>query len=141
MTQTTGRFFDEFAKMMTNAAGMAQGLRNETETVLRAQAERFLNEFEVVQREEFEAVREMAVKAREENERLEQRIAELEAALADFGAQDRKPAARKSVAKKAVAKRSAATKRSATTKSTAKKASASRAAGSGARSGPEKPQS
>jgi BMFP domain-containing protein YqiC len=94
MTQTTGRFFDELAKMMTNAAGMAEGLKAETQTVMRAQAERILRDLEVVQREEFEAVREMAVKAREENERLEQRIAELEAALASK-APAAKPATRK----------------------------------------------
>ena len=82
MTQTTGRLFDELAKMMTNAAGMAQGLRAETETVMRAQAERLLHEFEVVQRDEFEAVKEMVAKARAENERLEERIVALEAALA-----------------------------------------------------------
>jgi hypothetical protein len=82
MTQTTGRFFDELAKMMTNAAGMAEGLRAETETVVRAQAERLLRELDVVQREEFEAVRDMAAKARAENERLEKRLAELEATLA-----------------------------------------------------------
>jgi len=82
MTQTTGRFFDELARMMTNAAGMAEGLRAETETVVRAQAERLLRELDVVQREEFEAVRDMAAKARAENERLEKRLAELEATLA-----------------------------------------------------------
>jgi hypothetical protein len=82
MTQTTSRFFDELAKVMTNAAGAAQGLRQEVETVMRSQAERVLNELDVVQRDEFEAVREMAARAREENERLTARIAALEAALA-----------------------------------------------------------
>jgi BMFP domain-containing protein YqiC len=81
MTQTTGRVFDELAKMITNAAGVAEGLRAETEIVMRAQAERLLRELEIVQREEFEAVKEMAAKAREENERLESRIEELEARL------------------------------------------------------------
>lgn len=98
MTQTTGRFFDELARMMTNAAGMAEGLRAETETVMRAQAERLLRELEVVQREEFEAVRDMAAKAREENERLERRIGELEAALKATAAAAPKPAARKKAA-------------------------------------------
>ena len=81
MTQTTGRLFDEFAKMMTDAAGAAQGMRNEVENVMRSQAERVLRDFDVVQREEFEAVKAMAVKAREENEALEARIAALEAGV------------------------------------------------------------
>lgn len=82
MTQTTSRFFDELAKVMTNAAGAAQGVRREVDTVVRTQAERVLSDLDVVQREEFEALRDMAVKAREENERLEARIVVLEAALA-----------------------------------------------------------
>ena len=82
MTQTTGRFFDELGKLITDAAGAAEGVRKEIEGVVRAQAERVLRDLEVVQREEFEAVKAMAQKAREENERLKERIAELEAALA-----------------------------------------------------------
>jgi len=81
---TTGpnRILDEFAKLLTDAAGAAQGVRREVETAFRAQAERLLNSMEIVQREEFEAVREMAVKARAENEKLAARLAELEARLA-----------------------------------------------------------
>ncbi len=79
MTQTTSRFFDEIAKLMTDAAGAAHGMRKEAETTFRSQIERVLNEFDVVQREEFDAVKAMAQKAREENERLAQQIAELEA--------------------------------------------------------------
>lgn len=79
MTQTTNRILDEFARLMTDAAGVARGVRDEAETVLRSQAEKVLRDLDVVQREEFEAVRDMAVKAREENERLSARIAELEA--------------------------------------------------------------
>jgi BMFP domain-containing protein YqiC len=82
MTQTSNRFVDEFAKLMTDAAGAAQGLRREFETVMKSQGERMLRELDVVQREEFEAVKEMAVKAREENELLAQRVAALEAELA-----------------------------------------------------------
>ena len=82
MTQTTNRFLDEFSKLMTDAAGAAQGMRREVETLMRAQGERILREMDVVQREEFEAVKEMAAKARDENERLSARIVELEAALA-----------------------------------------------------------
>ena len=74
-----GRFFDEFAKLMNDATGVAQGVRREFETVLRTQAERILRDLDVVQREEFEAVKEMARLAREENEALKARIAALEA--------------------------------------------------------------
>jgi BMFP domain-containing protein YqiC len=81
MTQTTGRFFDEHGKLITDAAGAAEGVRKEIEGVVRAQAERVLRDLDVVQREEFEAVKAMAQKAREENERLKERIAELEAAI------------------------------------------------------------
>ncbi|MGH6814508.1 MAG: accessory factor UbiK family protein, partial [Hyphomicrobiaceae bacterium] len=80
MTQTTDRFFDELAKLLTDAAGAAQGMRREAETLIRSQAERILRDMDVVAREEFEAVKAMAQKAREENEKLEARIAALEAA-------------------------------------------------------------
>ena len=82
MTQTTGRFFDELGKLITDAAGAAEGVRKEIESVVRAQAERVLRDLDVVQREEFEAVKAMAQRAREENERLKERIAALEVALA-----------------------------------------------------------
>jgi BMFP domain-containing protein YqiC len=81
MTQTSNRLLDEFAKLMTDMAGVAQGVRREVETAFRSQAERFLNDMDLVQREEFEAVREMASRAREENESLKKRLAELEAKL------------------------------------------------------------
>ncbi|HRN84564.1 MAG TPA: accessory factor UbiK family protein [Hyphomicrobium sp.] len=82
MTQTSNRLLDEFAKLMTDAAGAAQGLRREAETVMQAQAERMLEKLDVVKREEFEAVRAMAEKARAENERLSQIVTQLEARLA-----------------------------------------------------------
>jgi BMFP domain-containing protein YqiC len=81
MTQTTGRFFDELGKLITDAAGAADGVRKEIEGVVRAQAERMLRDLDVVQREEFEAVKAMAQKAREENDALKKRIVELEAAI------------------------------------------------------------
>ncbi|HET9273858.1 MAG TPA: accessory factor UbiK family protein [Methyloceanibacter sp.] len=81
MTQTTGRFFDELGKLITDAAGAAEGVRKEIETVVRGQAERVLRDLDVVQREEFEAVKAMAQKAREENEALKAKIAALEAAI------------------------------------------------------------
>ena len=73
--------FDEFAKLMTDAAGAAQGVRKEMETAFKAQAERWLNSMDLVKREEFEAVREMAVLARDENDALKARIEALEAKL------------------------------------------------------------
>ena len=82
MTQTTNKLFDDFAKLMTEAAGAAEGVRRETETVIKGQAEKFLRDMNVVTREDFEAVREMAQKARQENEALAARIAALEAAIA-----------------------------------------------------------
>src|SRR5262250_129822 len=60
MTQTTNRFFDEVARLMNDAAGVAQGVRREFETLVRAQGERILRDLDVVKREEFEAVKEMA---------------------------------------------------------------------------------
>ncbi|ODR99578.1 hypothetical protein AUC69_08020 [Methyloceanibacter superfactus] len=78
MTQTSGRFFDELGKLLTDAAGAADGVRKEVEGVVRAQAERVLRDLDVVQREEFEAVKAMAQKAREENELLKERVATLE---------------------------------------------------------------
>jgi len=85
MTQTTNRFLDELAKLMTDAAGAADGLKREMTSVMRSQGERLLQGMDIVQREEFEAVKAMAEKARAENERLERRIADLEAKLATPG--------------------------------------------------------
>jgi BMFP domain-containing protein YqiC len=82
MTQTTSRFFDEIAKVMTDAAGAAQGLKREVDTVVKTQAERLIGDMDLVKREEFEALREMVILAREENERLSAKITELEAKLA-----------------------------------------------------------
>jgi BMFP domain-containing protein YqiC len=82
MTQSSNRFLDELAKLMTDAAGAAQGMRREVETLMRAQGERLLRDLDLVQREEFEAVKEMAARAREENERLALRIAQLESEIA-----------------------------------------------------------
>ena len=86
MAQTNNRFFDEVARLMNDAAGVATGVRREFDTVMRTQAERVLRDLDVVQREEFEAVKEMARLAREENEALRARIAALEARLAGNGA-------------------------------------------------------
>lgn len=78
--QTKGKFFDDMSQLMTNAAGMAQGVREEAETAMRSRLERFISESNLVTREEFDAVREMAILAREENETLKARIDALEAA-------------------------------------------------------------
>ncbi len=85
MTNGPNRILDDFAKLMTDAAGAAQGVRSEVETAFRSQAERVLNSMDVVQREEFEAVRDMAVKARDENDALLQRVDALEKRLEAAG--------------------------------------------------------
>lgn len=81
MSTGTNRIMDEFARLMTDAAGAAQGLRQEAETAMRAQMERFMNSMDLVKREEFEAVRDMAIKARDENDALKARLDALEAKL------------------------------------------------------------
>ena len=81
MPQPRARIIDDFAKLMTDAAGMAQGVKREAETVMKTQLERLLSTMDVVQREEFEAVRDMARLARDDNDRLRARIEALEAKL------------------------------------------------------------
>ncbi|PLW79150.1 accessory factor UbiK family protein [Cohaesibacter celericrescens] len=81
MTHTNNRLFDEFAKLMTDAAGVAQGVRDEAETAIRAQLERLMGDMDLVSRDEFEAVKEMAVAARDENDRLAARLIVLEEKL------------------------------------------------------------
>ena len=81
MTQTNNPFLDQFAKVMTDAAGVAEGARKEAETFMRAQGERMLAGMDLPSREEFDAVKAMAEKAREENVALAARIAELELKL------------------------------------------------------------
>ena len=82
MTSGPNRILDDFAKLMTDAAGAAQGVRKEIETAFHAQAERWMNGLDLVKREEFEVVREMAIRARDENDALKARIEALEAKLA-----------------------------------------------------------
>jgi BMFP domain-containing protein YqiC len=81
MTQTSNRLLDEVARLMTDAAGAAQGVKREVEGIMKSQGEKILKDMDVVRREEFEAVKAMAEKARAENERLEARLAALEARL------------------------------------------------------------
>jgi BMFP domain-containing protein YqiC len=94
MVQTTNRFFDEVARLMNDAAGVAQGVRREFETLFRNQAERFLRDLDVVKREEFEAVKDMARIAREENEALKVRMAALEGTVKELANQAAKEPAR-----------------------------------------------
>lgn len=81
MRETPNRIFDDLSKLMTDAAGMAQGVKREAEGLFRSQLDKLVREMDVVPREEFEAVREMARLAREENEKLAARIAALEAKI------------------------------------------------------------
>lgn len=81
MTQTNNRIMDDLARLMTDAAGAADSIKREVETIMKSQGERMLAGLDVVKREEFEAVKAMAVKAREENDKLAARIAALEARL------------------------------------------------------------
>jgi BMFP domain-containing protein YqiC len=82
MAQTDNPFLDGLARFFTDAAGAAQSLRTEIDTFVKARLEKLVSDMDFVPREEFDAVREMAAKARAENERLEARIAALEAAQA-----------------------------------------------------------
>ena len=85
MTQTSNRFFDEVARLMNDAAGVAQGIKREVDTMFKTQAEKWLRDLDLVKREEFEAVKDMARLAREENEALKTRVAALEAKLGSGG--------------------------------------------------------
>ena len=81
MNQTRSPLFEDLGRLMADAASVAQGVRREGETAFKTQLERLLATMNVVTREEFEAVREMAALAREENEKLKQRIDLLEVKL------------------------------------------------------------
>jgi BMFP domain-containing protein YqiC len=81
MTDTSNPLFHNLSRLMTDAAGVATGMKREAEGVMKSQLERLIRDLDVVSREEFEAVRTMAILAREENERLAVRIVELEQKL------------------------------------------------------------
>lgn len=88
MTQSSNRLIDEFARLATDAAAVAQGVRREAESAMRAQAERLMSEMNVVHRDEFDAAKDLAVRVADENERLRHeldaltsRVAALEAKL------------------------------------------------------------
>jgi len=76
---TPNKFFDDMSQLMTNAMGVAQGAKTEAETAMKGFIDRWMADRDFVTREEFDAVRAMAQKAREENIALEARIAVLEA--------------------------------------------------------------
>lgn len=95
--QSRNRFFDDAARVAGGAAGTFAGIKREVDALVRQQLERMLAGMDLVPREEFDAVREMAAKARDEQERLAERVAELEQALAAKKA----PKKRKSTAKSA----------------------------------------
>lgn len=79
--QTENKFIDDLSKVASSALGVVSGLRDEAESALRARMERLLSNMDLVTREDFEVVRDMAVKAREENEALKKRLEVLEAKL------------------------------------------------------------
>jgi BMFP domain-containing protein YqiC len=83
MPQTSSRFFDDLSRLMTDAAGLADGARREAQTFARSQIERMMSGMDIVSREEFEAIKDLAAKARDENEKLSARVAALEARLAE----------------------------------------------------------
>ncbi|MEQ9518069.1 MAG: accessory factor UbiK family protein [Parvibaculum sp.] len=85
MTQYDNRILDDVAKLFTSAAGAAQGVRQEVESIVKSQAERLIADLDLVSREEFEVVEAMAARAREENEVLSARIEALEKTLAAKG--------------------------------------------------------
>ena len=76
--QTRGKFFDDMSQLMTNAMGVAQGAKTEAETAMKGWIDRWMADRDFVTREEFDAVRAMAQKAREQNDALAARIADLE---------------------------------------------------------------
>ena len=89
--QTSNRFFDDLAKMASGAASTVVGVRQEIEALVRQRIERLVADFDLVRRDEFEAVKAMAANARAEQERLERRLAELEAKLAGKAASAENP--------------------------------------------------
>ena len=105
MNSGSNRLLDELAKLMTDAAGAAQGVRREMETAMRSQLERLINSMDLVKREEFEAVRDMAIKAREENDALSARLDALEHKLPKKPAADGTEAGKPSATGKTSAKK------------------------------------
>lgn len=84
MTQSSNRLFDGLGRIMNDAAGVADNIKREIDTIVRSQAERVLGDLDLVRREEFEAARDLAANARAESERLAARVAALEAQISSF---------------------------------------------------------
>jgi BMFP domain-containing protein YqiC len=82
--QTQSSVFDDLARLMTGAMGMAQGMGEEARNFMRAQADRFVAEMDLVSRDEFDAIKELASQARAEAEALRERVTALEAALREL---------------------------------------------------------
>lgn len=91
--QSQNRLFDDLARVAAGAVGTLSGLRNEVGTRVREQLERVLDGMDLVTRDEFEAVKAMAAKARSEQEDLAKRVAELEILVAGLTAGGSKPIA------------------------------------------------
>jgi BMFP domain-containing protein YqiC len=89
--QNSNPFLDNLARLVTDAAGVATSARREVDGLVKAQIERLLRDVDIVSRDEFEAIREMAILAREENEKLSTRILALEASLGKAGSDEAKP--------------------------------------------------
>ena len=83
--QTQSSVFDDLARLMTGAMGMAQGMGDEAKSFMRGQADRFVAEMDLVGRDEFEAVKQLAAEARAEADELRKRVAKLEASLKERG--------------------------------------------------------
>ncbi len=109
--QTTGRLFDDLARIMTTAAGAAQGAAREVETLMRAQFERLMGELDLIPREEFEAVKAVAQAARAEADALAKRVTALEARLTAPEGKTGPAATRRVVNRGAAAKRRSSAKR------------------------------
>ena len=99
--QTQNRILDDLARVASSAIGVAAGMREEIEVRMREQFERVLSRMDLVTREEFDAVRAMAAKAREEQEALTARVAALEAALAQSAPKAAPKAAKRAAPKRA----------------------------------------
>jgi BMFP domain-containing protein YqiC len=89
--QSSNPFLDNLARLVTDAAGVATSARREVDGLVKAQIERLLRDVDIVSRDEFEAVREMAILAREENEKLSTRILALEASFRKANSDEAKP--------------------------------------------------
>lgn len=93
--QSQNRFFDDLVKIMNGAAGTVAGMGREAETQMREKVREWVGGMDMVSRDEFEAVKAMAIAAREENELLKARLDAMQA-----GGASKKPAAKKPAAKK-----------------------------------------